>query len=333
MKNRSGINALDLRKYNTRAILQALKDARYATIRELAAATGLSAVTVGSCMQSLLSDNKARQAELKPSSGGRPSQSYRFNELKSLALVLYTRDVGGQDLLSLRVADLYGEILHAEDHVLSEDSLSAFTTVIDPVLIQYPSIAAIGLGIPGVEFEGSVLALDYEKLVGSPIVEHFRERYNRPLLCENDVNAAVWGSGLQGDAPETEVYLYFPHRYAPGAGIRVGRQILKGKKHYAGEIRWLPISVEWGNTALSEDFTAFVHAISDVVLSVTAVLAPESIRIFGEQVTAEHVQAVRTRCCDLFPPAVLPEIIMSSAFYAHFEAGLTDLTLKLVCDM
>ncbi len=330
MKNCSGLNALDLKKYNILAVLQTLKNSRHATIRQLAVATGLSSVTVGNCMQILLSEHKALECDLQPSQGGRPSKLYRFNELGSLVLILYSRDVDGQDLMSLRVADLYGTIIHAEDHVLSEDSYSTFTALIDPIIVLYPAIAAIGFGLPGIEFEGSVLALDYKNLIGSPIVEYFSKRYNRPLLCENDVNAAAWGSGLEDDAPESEVYLYFPHRYAPGAGIRIGKQILKGKKHYAGEVRWLPLPVEWGSVSLSEDFTTFISAIADVVLSVTAVLAPESIRIFGERITSEHILAIRERCSNLFPVDVLPVISLSPAFYDHFETGLVDLTLKLV---
>lgn len=326
----SGANALVLKDFNTRLIRQALKNARTATVRDLSAITGLSLMTVSTIVQNLVASGTARETALIPSSGGRPSRLYRFDETQSLVMVLYFHEEQSRNIVSIRVADLYGAVIDSEDYPLGEVSLEAFEPPMDRFLSRYPAIRAIGFGIPGIEYGGSIVTLDYRELVGADLVGHFGEKYGLPVIVENDVNAAVLGRGLRENAAETEVYLFFPRNYPPGSGIRIGGQLIKGFRNFAGEISWLPLGIAWGTPAVTESFAASTDAISKVIVSLAAIVNPESAVLFGEFLGDAHRDAIRALCESRLPAGMCPDIVLTEDFPSDFESGLVSLTLNRI---
>lgn len=323
-------NALVVKQHNSRLVLGALKGSRSATIRDLAAATGLSVPTVGSLIQDLVGIGAAAEGDLVPSQGGRPSRLYRFNAEHQLALAVFTREVEGRDTVCLRVADLYGTVLAAEDHPFQPTGLAAFEPFLDGLTARFPAIGAIGFGLPGIEYGGTITALDYRALVGAPILDHFARRYGVPVLFENDVNAAVLGRGRRPGAAASEAYLYFPQKYIPGCGLRVDGRLLKGYRHFAGEIGWLPLGVRWGDPALVDDADRFADAAARVVISLTAVVAPESVVLFGEFLTPGHLEGIADRCRRHLPAEVVPALSLITDFTTDFQEGLLGLTLDRI---
>jgi len=307
---------------NTRLVRSALRDARSATVKDLALTTGLSAVTVGTLVQALVDQGVAREGVLRPSQGGRPSREYHFEAQHALVLVAFTREVEGRDTLCLRVADLYGEVLASEDQPLDATSLAALEPGLDRLVERYPRVRVIGLGLPGIEHNGTIVALDYPGLVGTPIVDHFQRRYDRPVLFENDVNAAVMG---RRPGAASEVYLYFPRKYGPGAGIRLDGRLWKGSRHYAGEVSFLPLGVAWGGP-WTDDFASCVDTVARVVLSLAAVLDPDSVVLFGEFLTEAHREAVAARCQTALP-GLVPSLSLADDFTRDVQQGLIQLTL------
>ena len=326
----SGANALVIKDLNTRLVRQALKNARVSTVRDLAGMTGLSTVTVAGIVQALVAGGAAREGELVPSNGGRPSRLYRFDEHQASVLVLFTREIEGRDTACLRVADLYGQIVASENHPLEAGSLEAFEPFIDRMLVRFPSISALGFGLPGIEYGGTIVALDYHKLVGAPIIDHFQSRYGIPVVFENDVNAAVLGRGRQEGAATSEAYLYFPRKYPPGSGIRIEGRLLKGSRHFAGEVGFLPLGIAWGDPNLTESIEASSSAAAQVIVSLAAVLDPESVVLFGEFLTPTHLAEIRIRCRSLMPEESLPQISLTEDFTQDFQDGLVGLTLELL---
>ena len=92
--------------------------------------------------------------------------SFVFNENFAHVLTLFTHEQKGQDLLHIRVANLYGECVKAQDVVLEDIRLESFIPWVDACLLEYPSIKAIGFGLPGLEVNGRIVVLDYPALVG-----------------------------------------------------------------------------------------------------------------------------------------------------------------------
>lgn len=325
----SGRSTLDLREHNFLSVRQALQSARSAICRDLAESTGLSKVTVGAILQEMVDTGVALEGDLLPSNGGRPSREYLFNERHSLVLVVFTRELEGKDTVCLRVSDLHGQVVYSQETELLPQALEDFDPFIDAILERYPRISSIGLGLPAFEYQGRLVQSDYPALVGTEVQEHFRRRYALPVVYENDVNAAALGRGSRPGAADTEAYLYFPRKYVPGAGIRVNGRLLRGNRHSAGEVRFLPLGIVWGQnlTDLPEESA---EAVARVVVSLVAILDPDSVVLFGEFLTPDQFDRVRALCRQLLPDGMLPQISLSKDFTLDFQDGLIHLALELV---
>lgn len=326
-EKRTIVTTMVVKDINTKAVLESLKQLRTATIREIAVESGLSIVTVNGIVNTLVSQKKVLTADTIPSGGGRPSQRFSFNERYRLGLLLFTREIGGIDCLCVRVIDLYGRVIDSNDFEVPQVDYDLLDGKIAGMLETYPRIGAIGIGLPGIEFGGSIISGDYHDLNSQPIVRLLTDSFNLPVFLENDVNAAALGSVERPGSSLDRVYIYFPRKYSPGAGIVTNGKLHKGRNHFAGEVSWLPLDITWGPN-LIDNFEAFCKAASEVVISLTAVLDPDSVVLFGEHITDYHVSRIRIICKKILPEHVSPDISLSRDFSADFERGLKILTLE-----
>lgn len=328
----SGAALGGIKEINALLVRKALKARRQATKQQLAADTGLSSMTVGTVLQSLELNGEALEAELLSSQGGRPARQFRFNENHAQALILFTHEHQGRDILHMRVANLFGECLFARDEPLADIGLGSFEPFIDKAIDEYPAIGAIGLGLPGVEIDGRVVCLDYPSLVGTALSAHYRDRYGLPLVLENDVNAAALGycrrKGIQGAA--ATVYLYFPRRYTPGAGLCIGGELYRGKSGYAGEVASMPLGIDWKDPLLYGSKEAWARAIGRLVAAVSALLNPAQVILHGEFLAEADAAAIAAECAQLMPHNALPSIELSPDFSLDFQDGLLEEALALL---
>lgn len=346
-----GANTLLIKDINTISVLNALHDTKSASIRELAGLCSLSVVTVSTIVKQLLKEGRILKGDMTPSEGGRPSQRYMFNSRHQLGLIMFTREISGIDSVCLRLFDLYGNNLKSQNYAMPEIDPEKIQSLLDIWVADFPAIRAIGFGLPGIEHKGSMIILDYKALVGTPIIERFQSRYGIPVMVENDVNAAVVGlahavntstaATSMADTPEAdtgmeaptaascEIYVYFPRKYPPGAGINLNGRLIKGRRNFAGEIGWLPLGIEWGPKT-ADSFQASTDAAARVLTSLTSVLDPDRITIYGEHLTKNHMEKIRQLCREQLSGWELPEIQLSDDFSLDFEQGMKHLTLNLL---
>lgn len=223
--------------------------------------------------------------------------------------------------------DLYGQVVSSENNAVDEVTVERIEGLVASAMESYGAIKSIGFGLPGIELGGTIVALDYDDFVGSPIVERFKQRFGIPVVVENDVNAAVLGRAFDQDAPENEVYMYFPRKYPPGAGIRANGQLIKGRHHFAGEIGWLPLGIKWGPT-LVDSFEDFCRAVAQVALSSISMLDPDSVVLFGEFLTNKHLERIKEHCRSQLPEGIALSICLADDFSGDFQKGLIGLTLQ-----
>jgi predicted NBD/HSP70 family sugar kinase len=298
----------------------------------LATASGLSIVTVAGILGQLVASGEAREVDLVPSAGGRPSRQFEFNADHALVLVTLARESQGRDTVSFRVANLYGHCLATEDVPMTPQSLGDFEPWLDAMMARYPHIRGLGFGLPGMEVEGRIVALDYNALVGAPILDHFQRRYGLPVHFENDVNAAVagWAKRFPNRVGSACVYLYFPEKYPPGAGLLIEGRLWRGRRRFAGEVAFVPLDVPWGEPRLYTDFDALCRAIARVIAAVCAVINPDTVVLSGEFLTGTHQEAIEDVCRRLLPANALPQTVLSQEFSLDFQAGLIETTLALL---
>ncbi|KHL93432.1 ROK family transcriptional regulator [Paenibacillus sp. IHB B 3415] len=323
-----GGNALVIREVNMNLVRQVLKEHGQATKRQIAGVSGLSVVTVGTVLQLLEAQNEVLAGAQVSSSGGRPAQQYIYNDEYALALILFTHEEQDVIYIHRTVVTLAGRTLFEDNTAVSGVDLAAFEVVIDSSLQMYPLIQAIGLGLPGAEVEGQMVVSDYEALRGVPVAEHFRHRYGKPVVIENDVNAAVIGyCRRMKEETASVVYLYFPDRFAPGAGIFIGGKLYKGKRGFAGEVANIPLGIAWGDGGLIASFEALTDAIAKLSAAVSSVLNPDVVVLYGSFLNEEHLLSVEKKCGASLPYPAIPRVRMSDDFAADYIQGMIVQTL------
>lgn len=329
MESISG-NALVMKEINVNLVRKVLRAKGQATKQQIAEATGLSIVTVGTVLQQLLKENEVFEAELTSSRGGRPAHQFRYNDNYAFSLILFPHEKDGFIMLHSTLVNLAGKCIHEEDEKVQNVNLACFEQMMDRMLSVYPSIRSIGFGIPGEEFDGEIIVSDYKELLGVSLVRYFETRYRKPVIVENDVNAAVIGfckkQGL--DEGRTVVYLYFPRKYPPGAGIFINGRLHKGKGNYAGEVANIPLDIPWEEDALYTLPERFCSAISKLIVAVGSLLNPDHVVVQGDFLQQAHLADIAQKCSAQLPQIAVPDILLSEDFGDDYLMGMIVQTLE-----
>ncbi|MCL6604467.1 MAG: ROK family protein [Paenibacillus sp.] len=324
-----GGNALVIKEININLVRRVLKEKKQATKRQIADITGLSNVTVGTMLQHLVNQNEVHEAGLSSSSGGRPAQEYIYNKDYALALIMFPFEKEGSILIHYTVVNLFGHCVHEADVQVESVNLGSFEHIMDPIVEAYPTIGALGFGLPGAEYEGKMIVSDYEALLGISVTEYFKNRYQIPVVMENDVNAAVIGfcKRTQAASDSAVVYLYFPERFPPGAGIYINGKLYKGKRSFAGEVANIPLGIPWGDASLLTSFDLLCEAISKLTVAVSSVLNPDTVVLYGSFLGSKHVHAITELCSTKLPVSAMPRVLLTEDFAADYLEGMIVRTL------
>jgi predicted NBD/HSP70 family sugar kinase len=102
-------------------------------------------------------------------------------------------------------------------------------------------ITALGVGVPGiVSHPGGVVSrcpnVGWED---APLGRLLQERFRVPVVVENDVNLAALGEAWRGSAQGMTDFAVIAIGTGIGAGIVVGRELVHGRHHAAGEVGYL----------------------------------------------------------------------------------------------
>ena len=235
------------KEINLNKLRSAFKLKKIASKPQLAEQTGLSVVTINSLVNILVENGEVIEDVIMPSNGGRPATAYRFNNEFSLALVIYMYEQNYEDTVFICVSDLYGEIVDKIDNKMAEIKKDSFDSLIEKMLLKYPNIKVISFGMPGEEVDGRLLISDYKELQDEYFTAYIKEKFNLPVIFENDINAAIEGYCYSHSVTKSQcvIGIYFPSKYPPGAGIHINGGIYKGRNGLAGEIKYLPLGVDW----------------------------------------------------------------------------------------
>lgn len=328
----SKANALVMRDINVNLVRRTLQRKGEATKQQIAEATGLSTVTVATVLQKLIEVNVAFDDGLVSSMGGRPAQLFRFNEDHAHVLVLFAHEQDGLDMLYVRVANLNGACIYQVDAHLPEINLNTFEHYIDDALREYPSIRAIGFGLPGVELDGNILLGDYPALTGTAFLEHYHRRYKLPVIVENDVNAASVGYCKRHriEPDPAALYLYFPQKYPPGGGIIINGGLYKGHSNYAGEVASMPLGIDWLDPMLYGSFERSCDAITTLIGAISVLLNPQIVILYGAFLTDAHLREIERRCMARQPVHSIPQLSLAEDFTQDYQQGIIEETLTLL---
>ncbi len=240
-----------IRRLNRSAILDLIRVHSPISRSEIAQQLNISMPTVMRVVDDLHDEDLVRWSGDSQSTGGRPGSLLEFNADGYAVVGL---DLGGSKMFGT-VADLSGniqsEIYRPWKGNNQAHTLEQVCQLISDLLAQprppRQQIRGIGVGAPGVTLyeQGMVIwapSLGWRDL---PLKDTLQERFNFPVVVENDVNLAALGEYGFGAARHTSSAACIAIGTGIGAGIIIDRKIHRGFNQSAGEVVYLPPDVSY----------------------------------------------------------------------------------------
>ncbi|SDI17787.1 Sugar kinase of the NBD/HSP70 family, may contain an N-terminal HTH domain [Actinokineospora alba] len=226
--------------------LEGLRDARVATIRELAARTGLSRPTV----EALIGDFEAEglvDTDVTPappsSGGGRPARRYRFRAERHHVVGLDLSDVRQR----VAIANLAGDIVHTDlDGPASPRTGTADLTALrdhvarafEAARLPLRTLAGLTVAVPGIV--GGDGRLSHSPAVREwqdvDMASRLTELFGCPVTVENDLVLAAGAEATLGASQFADTSLYLLTWFHVSARLVIGGRVHVGRHHQAGEL-------------------------------------------------------------------------------------------------
>jgi predicted NBD/HSP70 family sugar kinase len=231
------------------AVLRLIREGRANTRAELVALTGLARSTVAQRVDALLAEQLVVPAGESASTGGRPPTIFEFNRA---AGVILAADLGATHS-RVALTDLGGGVLgeSAADVAIADgpDAVldwlhDRFDALLEDAGGGRAAVRGVGVGVPGpVEFAAGrpVAPPIMPGWDGYPVADRLRERYEAPVLVDNDVNIMALGEYSAGWR-EVEHLMYVKVGTGIGCGIVAGGRIHRGAQGAAGDVGHIQIT-------------------------------------------------------------------------------------------
>src|SRR5947199_2968081 len=251
---RAGRTQLDsrlslLRELGEQAVLEAVFRRGPITRPEIAAATSLSKPTVSAAVNRLEQEGLVRAAGRRAGQRGRNPVAY---VVSSRAGFVVGADIGGSNL-RVAAADLFGEPLCDLKRPTAKDGgravgvqiLEMVSEVIDEASAVHGRPLALGISSPGIvdQASGRVTSLAYNVAPdgGFDPLEVIRDRFDLPVLVDNNVNLAAVGEKWFGLARGVSTMVFIAVGAGIGMGTIINDELVRGAHGAAGEIGYLPL--------------------------------------------------------------------------------------------
>ncbi|MCG8452930.1 MAG: ROK family protein [Spirochaetales bacterium] len=294
----------------------------------LATRTGLSIATCGNVLQEMLRTGEIQEACPGESTGGRPSRQFQYNHDYAYYAAVYLRKEGSKNILYSSVANLAGHPVMTSSTEHFDIGMGDVEEILMHYCRKFPLVRSVALGIPGVVRQGTIGICDFPRLAGIPLVSHLEKQLDCPVIAENDVNLSALGNHFGRDQcqDENSVCLYYPRGGKPGAGIIVGKRLVRGYSHFAGEVSFLPQSESLEETSLQKK-NVFIDAVSNTVQSLVSIINPQNIRLIGLDFTENILRRIQEKLRKEIPQEHLPMMHFDTDLHESLIEGLHHLAV------
>lgn len=238
-----------LRELGEQAVLETIFRRGPITRPEIAAATNLSKPTVSSAVSRLEQGGLVRAAGRRAGQRGRNPVAYVVSPHAGFVV---GGDIGGSNV-RVAASDLFGEPICDLRHPTAREGgravgvqvLEMVSEVIDQAGAHHGRPLALGISSPGIvdQASGRVTSLAYNVAPegGFDPIEVIRDRFDVPVLVENNVNLAAVGERWFGLARGVSTMVFIAIGAGIGMGIIIEDELVRGAHGAAGEIAYLPL--------------------------------------------------------------------------------------------
>jgi predicted NBD/HSP70 family sugar kinase len=238
-----------LRELGEQAVLETIFREGPITRPEIASVTTLSKPTVSAAVSRLEQAGLVRAAGTRPGPRGRKPVAYVVSNRAGFVL---GGDIGGTNV-RVAAADLFGEPICDLQQPTTKDGsravgvqvLEMISEVIEQAGASHGRPLALGISAPGVidRSSGRVTSLAYNVTPegGFDPLEVIRNRFELPVLVDNNVNLAAVGEKWFGLARGISTVVYIGIGAGIGMGVIIDDELVRGAHGAAGEIGYLPL--------------------------------------------------------------------------------------------
>lgn len=242
------------RTWNQYVVKQENKSLVFNTIRqdtpisraEIAQQVGLNKGTVSSLVSELINEELIGEVGPGESSGGRRPVMLFFNKKAGYSIGI---DLGVNYILGV-LTDLQGNILKQKqimfDNLTYEEILAHLNEIIQKLITsaaQSPyGVIGIGVAVPGiVNKEEKILLAPNLNWRNISLKEELQNRFNIPVIIENEANAGAYGEVQFGIGKENKEIVYVSVGVGIGVGLVLNNQLYKGNNGFSGEMGHMTI--------------------------------------------------------------------------------------------
>ena len=248
---------------------------------QLAAATGLSLVTVGKAVASLSRRGEIHAVGEVPSAGGRPVQLYRYHAGHALHALIEGKKEANLLRCELTLMDLHGSALNRRAASFAYLDVESLDGILDEML-------------RGKRLRSITLLPAVETLSPEELDNHLRSRYrccvNRPCLA----------SLFADKTADNTATICLPQSGVPSCSV-----YRRGELHECGPLHLLPMPADWASLDYS-DRSLLEEMIARLLVIITCTHSPELITLHTEGLTARLTVRIRynaaTKLRDMLPP-------------------------------
>lgn len=232
-----------IRKHNASLVLNQLRLHAPLARADLAKRVGLNRSTISSIMTRLLEEKLVIETELRADKIGRPGLLLELNPEGGCAIGVEI----GVDFVRVVLTNFVASVLWRRRLLISDgESQDMYLHIAEEMIRQALRrakeqglrVLGIGLGVPGM-VDVAAGELRYAPTLHWHNVDFGRrweERFQLPVVVENNANAAALAEYYFGEAREAPSFIYLNASAGLGCGIVIDGRLFRGRSGFAGEV-------------------------------------------------------------------------------------------------
>jgi len=239
------------RQFSQRAVMEAIIQCGPISRASISRQTGLSKQTVSEVMRELEADGWVQESGRTCGHIGRTAVNY---ELVPDAAYIISVDLGGTKV-RVAVSDLAYHISTEEIAPTAEaggqaviDQIAALCArAIERKHIARERVRLAVVGVPGAPDRATgrvMLAPNIPGFDAMDVTTALETALGLDVIVENDVNLAVVGESWLGEGQGIDDLAYVAVGTGIGSGLILGGQLVRGARHAAGELGFLPFGAD-----------------------------------------------------------------------------------------
>ena len=333
------------------SLLRLIREGHAVTRADLVNLTGLARSTVAQRLDLLLAHELIHEERGNTSTGGRPPTLVRFNKTAGVVLVADLGATHSRLMLSDLAAAPLAEVAFDLDIAQGPEKVlgrvdKGFAELLRDVDRGAQDVRGIGVGVPGPVAFGTGQPVNPPIMPGwdgFSVPGWFAERYDAPVLVDNDVNIMAMGEHRMSWRDCGQL-LCVKVGTGIGCGIVIGAQIHRGAQGAAGDIGHIRVpghddvvcrcgnvgclEAVAGGRALSQRLSAAGLAAANTRDVVELVRAGEPLAIQAVREAGRHLGEVLAASVNFFNPSTIVIGGDLAAAHQYLLAGAREIIFQ-----